>query len=319
MWSVTVSPDGKHIAYIAQTKTESQIVAIDADGANPRVLARRPLALNFWFIEWSPFPDTMAAVAIGKHDMGLMTVDLQTGTTRDLSVSGWGAVGQPAWSPDGLTIFTPAVSAQPGSLFQIWAFDARSGAHRPLTSGSTPYSEWSLSATASGDLFAITDIAHLSLWVTERSGQTHRVPALRGEGSDSVIWIENRIVTSNISEMMVHDLNLQTSTKLSSYSSIYRQLWTVNGNQGSGRNGDSTSGLRLGSSQAFYCSVNLMNLDIISIENVVVVRSPAYHFRFSNVGNVTVSGCVMKSRGVGTDGLHFDGPANDIRISNCSL
>jgi hypothetical protein len=27
----------------------------------------------------------------------------------------------------------------------------------------------------------------------------------------------------------------------------------------------------------------------------------------------------MKSRGVGTDGLHFDGPSNDIRISNCSF
>ena len=95
--------------------------------------------------------------------------------------------------------------------------------------------------------------------------------------------------------------------------------FTVNGNQGNGHDGDSTSGLRLGSSQAFYCSVNLMNLDNISIEKVVVVRSPAYHFRFSNVGNVTVSGCIMKSRGVGTDGLHFDGPANDIRISNCSF
>jgi Tol biopolymer transport system component len=166
----------------------------------------------------------MAAVVIGQHDMGLVTVDMRTGAIRDLSVTGWGAVGQPAWSPDGLTIFTPAVSAQPGSLFQVWAFDARSGAHRPLTSGSTQYSEWSLSATASGDLFAITDISDLSLWVTERSGQIHRIPALRGEGSDSVIWIDNRIVTSNISEMMVHDLDSQTSTKLRSYSSIYRQL-----------------------------------------------------------------------------------------------
>ena len=224
MWSVTVSPDGKHIAYIAQTKTESQIVAVDPDGANRLVLARRPLALNFWFIEWSPLPDTIAAVVIGQHDMGLVTVDMRTGAIRDLSVTGWGAVGQPAWSPDGVTIFTPAVSAQPGSLFQVWAFDARSGAHRPLTSGSTQYSEWSLSATASGDLFAITDISDLSLWVTERSGQIHRIPALRGEGSDSVIWIDNRIVTSNISEMMVHDLDSQTSTKLRSYSSIYRQL-----------------------------------------------------------------------------------------------
>jgi hypothetical protein len=95
--------------------------------------------------------------------------------------------------------------------------------------------------------------------------------------------------------------------------------FTVNGNQGNGFDGDSTTGMRLGSKLALYCSINLMNLDNITIENVVVVRSPAFHFRLSNVGHVEVSGCVMQSTGVGTDGLHFDGPANDIAISNCNF
>lgn len=102
-------------------------------------------------------------------------------------------------------------------------------------------------------------------------------------------------------------------------SNVSLSNFTVNGNRGNGHNGDSTTGMRLGSNLIYYCSVNLMNLDNIRIENVVVVNSPAYHFRFSNVGNVTASGCVMKSRGVGTDGFHFDGPANDIHISNCSF
>jgi Glycosyl hydrolases family 28 len=95
--------------------------------------------------------------------------------------------------------------------------------------------------------------------------------------------------------------------------------FTVNGNQGNGYNGDSTTGIRLGSNLAYYCGINLMNLNNIVIENVVVVNTPAYHFRLSNVGNVMVSGCVMKSYGEGTDGLHFDGPANDIAISNCDF
>jgi hypothetical protein len=96
--------------------------------------------------------------------------------------------------------------------------------------------------------------------------------------------------------------------------------FTVNGNQGNGRNGDSTSGTARGNDGvAFFCSINLMNLDNLRIENVVVVNSPAYHFRLSNVGNVVVTGCVMQSHGLGTDGLHFDGPANDIAISNCSF
>jgi hypothetical protein len=62
-----------------------------------------------------------------------------------------------------------------------------------------------------------------------------------------------------------------------------------------------------------------MNLNNIDVEKVVVVNTSAYHIRLSNVGNVTVSGCVMKSHGLSTDGLHFDGPANDITISNCDF
>jgi hypothetical protein len=95
--------------------------------------------------------------------------------------------------------------------------------------------------------------------------------------------------------------------------------FTVNGNQGNGRDGNSTSGLRQGTPQIWYCGINLMNLDNITIDNVVVVNTSAYHMRFLNVGNVRVSGCVIKSHGTNTDGLHFDGPANDITISNCDF
>lgn len=96
--------------------------------------------------------------------------------------------------------------------------------------------------------------------------------------------------------------------------------FTLNGNQGGGHNGDSTSGTRQGKTGlVWYFGINLMSLDNITIENVVVVDSPAYHMRLSNVGNVTVKGCVMRSEGVNTDGLHFDGPANDIAISDCDF
>jgi hypothetical protein len=95
--------------------------------------------------------------------------------------------------------------------------------------------------------------------------------------------------------------------------------FTVNGNQGNGFDGNSTSGIRQGSKVAWYFGINLTNLDNIMIEKVVVVNTPAYHIRLSNVGNVAISGSVMKSQGLSTDGLHFDGPANDITISNCDF
>ena len=104
-------------------------------------------------------------------------------------------------------------------------------------------------------------------------------------------------------------------------SSVSLSNFTLNGNQGNGHNGDSTSGVTLGKTLTgpWYFGINLMNLDNITIENVVVVNTPSYHFRLSNVGNVSASGCVMRSNGLSTDGLHFDGPANDIHISNCNF
>jgi hypothetical protein len=95
--------------------------------------------------------------------------------------------------------------------------------------------------------------------------------------------------------------------------------FTLNGNRGNGLDGDSTSGMFQGNNLAFFFGINLINLNNITIENLVVVNTPSYHIRFCNVGNVTVSGCIIQGEGVNSDGLHFDGPANDITISNCSF
>ncbi|KAA6463103.1 hypothetical protein DYQ86_07185 [Acidobacteria bacterium AB60] len=101
--------------------------------------------------------------------------------------------------------------------------------------------------------------------------------------------------------------------------SVSLSNFSLNGNGAKG--GDSTTPIRQGdaSGAVWYFGINLMNLNDITIENVVVANTPAYHFRFSNVGNVSVSGCVTNSTALSTDGLHFDGPANDITISNCNF
>ena len=87
---------------------------------------------------------------------------------------------------------------------------------------------------------------------------------------------------------------------------------------------DSTEIRRQGCGRALqppevHCGINLMNLNNVTLENVVVVNVPAFHVRLSNVGRVSVSGCVLQSAGFNTDGLHFNGPANDITISNCKF
>jgi serine/threonine protein kinase len=241
-YSITVSPEGKQVAYISRTSTESLIVAVDPDGSNHRTLAKRPLTREFWFVEWSPTPDKLAAVAIGDDDMGLVSIELPSGTIQDLSVTAFGAVGQPAWSPDSSTIFAPAISRF-GSLFQIWAFDAHTGIHRPLTSSASSYSQWSLSATGTGDLIADRETYETKLWVSDHQEKLRLIPSINGEGIDAVLWVGHRFVTSNISELMVHELDGRNPTKLRSYSAIYRQLarcgldrvayWAVDAKRGS--------------------------------------------------------------------------------------
>ncbi len=101
-------------------------------------------------------------------------------------------------------------------------------------------------------------------------------------------------------------------------SSVSLRNFTINGNQGNGRDGDSTTGSTQGT-PVWHFAINLMNLNNVNVENIVVVNSPSFQITFSNVGNVNVSGCVLRSQGPNTDGLHFDGPANDITISNCDI
>jgi Glycosyl hydrolases family 28 len=102
-------------------------------------------------------------------------------------------------------------------------------------------------------------------------------------------------------------------------SSVSLSNFTVNGNRGNGHDGDSTSGAFQGPSNRWYFGINLMSLDNITIENVVVVDAPAYQMRLSNVGHVTITGCVVQGLTPNSDGIHFDGPANDISIANCEL
>ncbi len=102
-------------------------------------------------------------------------------------------------------------------------------------------------------------------------------------------------------------------------SNVTLSNFVLNGNRGNGHNGNSTTGMVQGGAAAWYVGINLMNLNNITLENLGIVNTSAYHIRLSNVGNVTVSGCTMYTNGPSTDGVHFDGPANDIAISNCSI
>jgi serine/threonine protein kinase len=182
--SVTVSPDGKRIAYIAESGPESYIIGVDPEGANREVLAKRPIESGFGWIEWSHSMKVLAAAVAYQDGSGLARVDVSSGLVRDLAATMSGStIGQPAWSSDDHEIYASVVDPD-APISQIWAFDAQTGARRQLTSSSTRYSVWSLSTTAAGDMLAGAANPALSLLVVNRLGQARTLPASRSEGSE---------------------------------------------------------------------------------------------------------------------------------------
>jgi serine/threonine protein kinase len=228
-YSVTVSPDGKTIAYIAESGTESYIIGIDPEGGNRRILAKRPVEFGFGWIEWSHSMNIVAAAVStgGAAGAGLARVDMSSGLVRVLAVSTL-VIGQPAWSPDDRKIYA-AVTEADNPISQIWAFDAQTGVRNQLTSNSTRWNVWFLSTTAAGDILAATYSTALSLLVVNRLGQVHSIPASKNEGVEAgdVAWVDNKIVTSNGTELILHDPDKQTSTRLATpgfYPRIVGQL-----------------------------------------------------------------------------------------------
>jgi serine/threonine protein kinase/Tol biopolymer transport system component len=252
-YGVTVSPDGKQIAYISNTVTESSIVSIDPSGADRHIIAKRPAGQPFQFMEWSHSMGTLAAVVLSKDGVGLVRLDTASGEVRDLSMTGWDNIGQPAWSANDDELYAPAADLD-SFVFQIWGFDPHTGVHQQLTSDSTGYHQRSLSATARGNLLAYTLTAATGLWAMDAAGRWRAVPSTQAEGQ-SVAWVGNRVVTSNAVRIWVHDDEVSGPRILRSSSRLYLRLARCGTSRvvylaGDGSRGDHVAGIDISTGES---------------------------------------------------------------------
>ncbi len=100
------------------------------------------------------------------------------------------------------------------------------------------------------------------------------------------------------------------------------QNFRLNGNRGDGHSGNSTNGDTHGSPWLF--GINLMDMEQVTLDQVNVVHASTYGIRLSNVGHAVLTRCrvsaFLPTETVGpnnTDGIHINGPSNDIAISGC--
>jgi Tol biopolymer transport system component len=124
------SPDGKHLAYIANNNAESYLVVADADGSNPKSMASLPIGESSFV--WAPDSRHIAysSAVIGADSVlhGIRVVDLTDAESKRLTGE---EVAAYFYSPDGR--YLAYVAVPPDRPFYQWELvDLKSGKTRKL-------------------------------------------------------------------------------------------------------------------------------------------------------------------------------------------
>ena len=173
--TVSFSPDGKQMTYIAYRSNDDEtgdIMVAGADGSGERVLAssRRP---NLFLLApvWSPDGKAIACpVSNAAGDSEIAIVRVADGVVSILPTpSSWSPnIFEIVWKPDGSGLLI-CVQEYRNLLSQIWSLPVPDGAARRVTDDSHNYK--SLSLSADGHLLAaIRSEQEAYLWVMPGSG-----------------------------------------------------------------------------------------------------------------------------------------------------
>ncbi len=193
-WCPTFSPDGRHMAFLRapHSKNESQIMIADADGANERLLALRPLNEGYDFPVWSPDGQTIAAsagsVELGDSFREVVAVNVADGTERKLTTRKWYWTGTLAWLADGSGLIMSANPEKTVLPNQLWLLSYPSGEVLRITNDSNNYTYLSFTRDSrtllAGHVKLLTHI-----WIAPEgdSARAHRVTSGLGEYRD-VRW-----------------------------------------------------------------------------------------------------------------------------------
>jgi eukaryotic-like serine/threonine-protein kinase len=149
---VTLSPDGKRVAFVRDSKAMNQtaLMVANEDGSEQRQLAVRRLPNAFLgMVAWSPNGKTIAAVVYnseaGVEYSSLVEVPVQGGAERPLTQKQWPWVADLAWLPDGrgLIVEAPEQNFAPTQVVYV---SYANGKVRRITSDLNYYNNVSLTA-----------------------------------------------------------------------------------------------------------------------------------------------------------------------------
>jgi eukaryotic-like serine/threonine-protein kinase len=172
---ITFSADGKRFAWIRQfpNSGETALFIANTDGSGERKIASRQRPERFLAgtpvgPSWSPTEDIVAAPAAGLENgrdiAKVVSVDLNSGTEKEISSHRWPAVQQVVWMRRGEGLIISAQEAQRGPN-QLWHVGYPGGEVERITNDLNNYNGVSISAD--GSTIATTQSQTTSsVWVT---------------------------------------------------------------------------------------------------------------------------------------------------------
>ena len=177
--AVGFSPDGKRFAFVVNSRSsdgmqgETLLKIADADGSQPRVLAKRTQPDFFSMYSspaWSPDGGTIACAvevsdAHGRF-MRLIEISVRDGAERLISSRRWESIAQLAWLVDGSGLVLIG-SVQPSTPEQVWRLSSADGGTTKITNDLNEYSGVGLTADSSV-LVTVQTNAVSSIWVASR-------------------------------------------------------------------------------------------------------------------------------------------------------
>ncbi len=194
---VTFSPDGKQLAFVRPSSSESDLIVANVDGTGERKIATRRLPAYFSFgggAAWSPDGKTIVCGAgsySGNLSATLVSVPAEGGPEKPITSQNWVSVSRVLWLGSGTGLIVAAVPELISAGTQLWYVSYPGGEVRRVTNDLNAYGTSSLGLTAdSRTLVTVQAEKSAQLWVVQPAedvGKAKQVTNGRFDG-DSLAW-----------------------------------------------------------------------------------------------------------------------------------
>src|SRR5271157_1179207 len=216
---VTLSPDGKRVAFLRDSKAMNQtaLMVANEDGREEKQLAVRKWPDDFvGMVAWSPNGKTIAAAVhnteAGVRYASLVEVPVQGGAERPLTQKRWPWVADLAWFPDGRGLIVEA-QEQFFAPVQVVYVSYANGEVRRITSDLNYYHN--LSVTADSRVVATMQFGYpLDVWVAPVAALDSAKPITsEGRGGRPTWSPDGRIVYFSFADQNIWLMGSDGSTR----------------------------------------------------------------------------------------------------------